>query len=80
MPVKTTVNLDEELLRLAHKAAADQGVTFRHVLEEALRAAVLQPKDPSGFKLRWDPVPGGLLPGVDLADRDSLYDLMEDRS
>ena len=70
----------QELLRLAQQAAVDQGVTFRHVLEEALRVAVLRPATPSEFKLRWDPVPGGLQPGVDLADRESLYDLMEDRS
>jgi len=79
MPVKTTVNLDEELLRLAQQAAVDQGVTFRHILEEALRVAVLRPANPTGFKLHWTPVTGTGPPRVDIADRDALYDFMEER-
>ncbi|MCY7418567.1 MAG: DUF2191 domain-containing protein [Chloroflexi bacterium] len=79
MPVKTTVNLDEELLRLARQAAVDQGVTLRHVLEEALRAAVLRAPRQGGFKLRWTPITGTGPPLVDISDRDALVEFMEGR-
>ena len=80
MPLKTTVNLDEELLRLAREAAADRGITFREVLEEALRASVMDPPHQAPFTFRWTPVTGTGPPLVDVDDRDALYDLLEGRS
>ncbi len=80
MPVKTTVNLDEELLRRARRSAADRGITFREVLEEALRASVMAPARQAPFTFRWTPVTGTGPPLVDVDDRDALYDLLEGRS
>jgi hypothetical protein len=36
--MKTTVDIDDELLKAAKKAAIDEGVTLREFLEAALRA------------------------------------------
>lgn len=36
--MKTTVEIDDELLKAAKKAAIDEGVTLREFLEKALRA------------------------------------------
>lgn len=77
--MKTTLNLDDQLLRLAKKAAADRGVTLTQVVEEALSAAVLGPPRSEAFRLRWTPVAGRRTPEVDIADRSALYDRMEDR-
>ena len=35
--MKTTVEIDDDLLKAAKKAAIDEGVTFRELLEDALR-------------------------------------------
>jgi Arc/MetJ family transcription regulator len=36
--MKTTVDIDDELLKAAKKAAIDEGITLREFLEDALRA------------------------------------------
>jgi hypothetical protein len=77
--MKTTLNLDDRVLRLAKKAAADRGVTLTQVVEEALSAALL-PSVPRGtFQLGWTPVKGRRPPDIDIADRSALYDRMEAR-
>ena len=77
---RTTVQIDEQLFRLLKKAAARKGTTMSAMLQDALRAALLPGTKPApSFKLRWPTVHGRLLPGVDIADRDSLYDRMESR-
>ena len=77
--VKTTLNLDDQLLRLAKKAAVERGVTLTQVVEEALSAAVLPPPQAETFRLSWAPVFGSRPPDVDIADRSALYDVMEER-
>ena len=77
--MKTTLDLDDGLLLLAKKAAADRGVRLTQVVEEALSAAVLHPPRQGAFRLRWAPVRGLRPPAVDVADRGALTDLMEDR-
>jgi len=68
-------------MRLVKKQAAESGRTVTAVIEEALREVVTKPRRAKGkFSLQWVSVRGRLLPGVDLADRDSLYERMEARS
>lgn len=76
--MKTTLNLDDRLVRALKKRAAERGTTMTAILEEAAHA-VLRPKPASKgpFKLKWKPVRGKLQPGVDLDDRQALYDVME---
>ncbi len=75
--MRTTVEINDELFRKAKKKAADEGVPFREVVESALRSYLTKKKGKSGYKLQWRPVKGRLLPGVDLEDRDSLFDIMD---
>jgi hypothetical protein len=77
--MKTTLNLDDELLRQAKRVALERGVTLTQVVHEALEAAVLPRGRARPFELDWRPVRGRSAPIVDLADRGALYDLMEDR-
>jgi Arc/MetJ family transcription regulator len=79
MAMKTTLNLDDRLLREAKKRAADRGTTLTRVVEDALRDA-LQERTPTGFKLTLTTVRGTRPPAVDVSDRDALYDFMEGRS
>lgn len=77
MAMKTTLNVDDRLLRQAKKVALERGVTLTRLFEDALRAAVAGPSKGHDFHLRWTPVQGRGAPAVDVADRDALYDLME---
>lgn len=78
--MKTTLNLDDMLLRAAKRRAAEEGKTLTRILEEALRQFI-QPSARRKKSFRLKPLikKGGKIPGVDLSDRDSLYELMEGR-
>lgn len=77
--MRTTLDLSDELLRAAKKRAADEQVPLRRVVENALRA-YLSPRARSGpYRLRWRTDKGRLQPGVNLDDRDALFDLMGGR-
>jgi len=72
--------MNDEIFRRLKGLAAKQGKTMSEILENALRQALLPAKKSApSFKLRWRTVRGRLVPGVDIADRDSLYDRMEGR-
>ena len=75
--MRTTIDINEDLLRRAKRKAADEGVSLRNVVEEALRAHLAGRSKAPGYKLRWTPERGELLPGVNLEDRDALFDLMD---
>jgi hypothetical protein len=78
--MRTTLDLDDALLRAAKKYAAERGTTLTAVIEEALRRQLEgPPRTRKGFRLKLLVKKGRLLPGVDLSDRDSLYERMEGR-
>jgi hypothetical protein len=74
--MRTTVNIDDELLAQAKAIEAATGKTVNAVVDEALRA-----RRRDGAKRLTVPLPsfGGsrLRPGVDLDDSAALLDLME---
>jgi Arc/MetJ family transcription regulator len=78
--MKTTVEIDDRLLQRAKRYAAAQGTTLRAVIEEALRAR-LAPRPEGKAQYRFSPptVRGARPPAVDVADRNALYDLLDDR-
>ena len=77
--MRTTIRLDEHLLRKAKKHAAERGTTLTAVVEDSLRQT-LAPR-PSSRRRRRVRIPtfgkGGLLPGVNLDDTSALLDLMD---
>ncbi len=80
--MRTTLDIDDRLMRLVKKQAVESGQTITGVIENALREALVRQKAVRAkpFKLRWRTVRGRLQPGVDLTDRDALYERMEGRS
>ena len=79
--MRTTVDIADELLRLAKKRAADTGVPIRAVVEAALRSYLKGPrKAGERYRLSWHTDKGPLRPGVRIDDRAALLDLMDDRS
>lgn len=79
--MRTTLIIDDHLMQRVKLRALQSGQTLTRTIEAALRAAVEdQPRNQPAFRLRWRPVRGRVLPGVDIADRDLLYERMEGRT
>ena len=75
--MKTTLNIDDTVMRLLKQEAAKRGCTMSELVESALRQALMSRHSRSSLP----PLPafrsGGAL--VDVADREALYRAMEDR-
>ncbi|MBA3373605.1 MAG: type II toxin-antitoxin system VapB family antitoxin [Euzebyaceae bacterium] len=77
--MKTTLNLDDELLRRAKLRAAAKGTTLTALVEEGLRTVLVEPSRRQPAELNFPIFRGEGPTAVDPADRAALYDLMEDR-
>ena len=79
--MRTTLNFDDRLIRAAKSRAAQDGETLTRLVERALREYLDCPRVPSKpFRLELLIKEGTrTMPGVNLDDRDSLYELMEGR-
>jgi hypothetical protein len=77
--MRTTIRLDDALLREAKTRAAQTGRTLTAVIEDALRASLQRSSErPERPIPVFEPVRhAGLQPGVDLSDSAALLDLME---
>lgn len=74
---KTTVNLDDTLLREAKKRAVDEGTTLGRLIERGLRLAMqAQPSPPRLPDLPI--VTGPRPPRIDIVSRTALYDVMDE--
>jgi Arc/MetJ family transcription regulator len=77
--MRTTIDLSDELARQAKKRAAEEGVTLREIVERALRGFLGRRGRQAEYSLEWRTEKGRLLSGVDLDDRDSLFDRLDGR-
>lgn len=78
--MRTTLDLDDEVMRSLKRRSADTGRTLTSLVEEALRSMLQRGTRPEpGYRLDWTVVPGGARPGIDLSDRDTLLDIMDGR-
>jgi len=77
--MRTTLDINDALFVRAKKKAADEGVSLRAIVENALRNYLAGGPPRRRYRLCWTPEKGRLLPGIDLADRNSLFDAMEGR-
>ncbi len=78
--MRTTIRLDDDLLRRAKRRAIETGRTLNAVIEDALRAALQRPRARQAARVQL-PVSGagGTLPGVDLDNTAALYDVLDER-
>lgn len=78
--MRTTVSINDELLARAKLVAARTHTTLGSVLEDALRKLLDERPARPGERLTLPDFgyAGGLLPGVDLDDRDAMRELMGD--
>ena len=80
--VRTTLRVDDELLRRAKSYAARKGRSLTSVFEEALRRLLSEAErldKRERVELPVSVARGGVLPGVDLDDSAALQEVMEGR-
>ncbi len=77
--MRTTIDINDVLFRAAKRQAAKRGTNLRDVVEAALRQHLGTTKGSPAYTLRWQTESGRVQPGVDLTDRDALFDLMDGR-
>lgn len=76
--MRTTVDLNDELFRRAKRQAAEEGLTLRELIEDAVRTRLSAMRAaPRPYKLRLKTYGGGLQPGVDLEDWAALRERMD---
>lgn len=76
--MRTTIRLDDQLLRDAKTLAARTGRTLTALVEEGLRRVLAEPAPRTRRQVELPTVGGkGLQPGVDLDDTAALLDLMD---
>lgn len=77
--LRTTIRLDETLMKEVKKAAAESGRTLTGVIEDALRENLSRRRGGGPRRrVRFPTFNGrGLLPGIDLDDTAALLDRME---
>jgi len=78
--MRTTLNIDDDLMRTVKKHAAETDRTISAIIETALRYLIEQERRTDRpYRLSWKTVHGGLQAGVDITDRYALIDHMENR-
>jgi hypothetical protein len=76
--MRTTVRIDDQLLREAKQLAARTGRTLTAVVEDALRETLNRQRRPGRRDVELPTFRGdGLRPGVDLDDSAALIELMD---
>ena len=76
---RTTLTIDDELLKQLKLDAARQGITLAALVNDLLRHALVNRSHRKPYKLDlkgWD---AELQPGADIMDRDKLVDLVDGR-
>jgi hypothetical protein len=77
--MRTTLDLDDRVLKRAKREALERGETLTRFIEEALRSRLAEPAQLPPFRLTLLTKKGDARPGIDWDDRDSLYEHMEGR-
>ena len=78
--MRTTLDIDDHLLREAEQRAAEDGETLTCVLEKALRHYLKTRRTPGEpFRLHLLTKKGRAIPGLNWENRDSFYERMDGR-
>ncbi len=75
--MRTTLDLDDHLMRELKQRAAAEGRTLTSLIEDAIRASLSATPRTGAYRLELPEVEGRRPPTVDVADREALYELLE---
>ncbi|MCI0628329.1 MAG: DUF6364 family protein [Acidobacteria bacterium] len=76
---RTTLTIDDDLLKRLKAIAAQQSKSLAALVNELLRQALATRSRAQEYKLELEGWDAQLQPGVDILDRDKLFDLMNGR-
>ena len=76
--MRTTINIDDQLLQSAKHRAIEQGTSLARVIENALRESLSKPKTNAKPIQLITCAGSGAKPGIDLDNSRSLRDIMDD--
>jgi hypothetical protein len=76
--MRTTVRLDDDLLRQAKATAAQQGQTLTQLIEDALRLSLSKTPTPEIPPVDLPTFSGKLMPGVNLDSYAELLDFLDE--
>ena len=76
--MRTTIDIDDQLLLYAKHQAVKQGCTIKQIFEDALRNFFSHPTSQHDFVSLETFSGAGLKPGVNLDNSRSLSDIMDD--
>jgi hypothetical protein len=79
--MKTTLDLEDELVIAAKKRAAEERTSLKAIVERGLRAELKRPRTRSGSRkvIQWVTVDGGLAVDLDVSDREGMHDWLRGR-
>jgi hypothetical protein len=82
MPERTTIVLDDELMHRLRALAAQRRTGLSRTISDLVRAGLKrsEQRECPAYSFDWPTFRGRLMPGVDVDDRDRLYEVMEGRS
>ena len=75
--MKTTLNLDDQVLKKAKEEAARNGITLTAFVEQALKARLLEKSESVNYRFRPTIIKGSKPPNVDISARDALYEVID---
>jgi hypothetical protein len=74
--MRTTLDIEDALLRKLKEKAAREGLTLQRLANDLLRQALARGRESGTYSLELEGWEAEQQPGVDVLDRDKLWDLM----
>ena len=74
--MRTTLDIEDAVLRKLKEKAAREGQTLQRVANDVLRQGLARTRSGGTYRLELDGWEADPQPGVDILDRDKLWDLM----
>ncbi len=74
--MKTTLNLDDDLMQAVRERARRQGVTLTALVSDALRRTLAEPA-PAGFRLDLPVTHGSRMPTIDIDSNAALEEYLD---
>ena len=78
MNVRTTIVMDEELLKGVRELAGREGWNLSQAIARLVTVGMHVHSRFEVGEFKWKTFKGSVIPGADIDDRDRLYELMDD--
>lgn len=76
---RTTINLDENLLEKIRAFGSQRGWSLSKTISELLKVVIYTGEKKQEKEFHWVTFKGEVVKGLDIDDRDSIYEMMGER-